>query len=95
MAGRLDRIRRVQILWKLWAAFGRQFAVKRSVYQLPDAPNVIRYAQLHGRRDSERFMDTAEVVKAGVQRDGCTVMLKFLAECICQPSEAALVHPDP
>ncbi len=38
-------------------------------------------------------MPLAEIVIRNVQRDRCLKVFNFFAECVCQPSEPAAVHP--
>jgi hypothetical protein len=38
-------------------------------------------------------MDADEIVIHHVQRDGVRMVLDLLGKCVCQPSEAAHVHP--
>ena len=55
--------------------------------------SMIGHPELHRGRDPQRFMNPAKIVVRNVQRDSGNVVLQLFRECVCQASEAALLHP--
>lgn len=64
----------------------------RRFQQFPYAPDVIAYASGHRRRNSERFVNSAEVVEREPARNAGPVILPFLRECVCKSGEATIAH---
>jgi hypothetical protein len=56
--------------------------------QFPERPDVIGKPSFHRWRYSQRLVNAAKVVVHVVQRNCVTVILKFLAESVCQAREA-------
>src|SRR5438128_1612228 len=54
---------------------------------------MIRDASFNCGRCTERLMLPSKIIIHHVKRDGCGVVLDFLAERICQASEAPHPHP--
>jgi hypothetical protein len=54
---------------------------------------MIRDAKRHSGRTAQRFMDAAEIVEAHPERYRCAMIVKLLAETICEPSAPAHLHP--
>jgi hypothetical protein len=52
-----------------------------------------RQAGRHCRRHPKRLVNAQEVIPDRVNCDHVSVVLKLFAERICEPSEAAIVHP--
>jgi len=92
IANRLDRVRTVKVLRELRSGPFRKIASQGRVDQFSDAPNVICNTNLHRGCDPQRLVHAAEIEVHCVERDGCTVMLEFLAEGVRQASEAPLRH---
>lgn len=55
---------------------------------------MIRDPELHRGRNPQGFMDAAKIVVCDVQRHRSRMVLKFLAESIGEPGEAALLHAE-
>jgi hypothetical protein len=55
---------------------------------------MVRDAQLHGRRDAQRFMDATEIIVRHTKRDRRLVTFELLTERIGGAGEAALLHPE-
>ena len=72
-----------------WAALTRlQHVAISHHYDFLKAPNMIAQASTHARSDSQRFVDTGEVVVYGVDRNRCGMILNFLRECVGQSSHS-------
>ena len=54
---------------------------------------MIAQASGHARRDSQRLVDSGEIVVYGMDRNHCRVILKLLAESIRKARESAHSHP--
>ena len=54
---------------------------------------MIRDSRFHRWRNSQRLVNPAEVVEHVMQRNRMAVIVHFLTESICEPREAAHVHP--
>ena len=50
---------------------------------------MVRDAQLHGRRDAQRFMDATEIIVRHIKRDRRLVTFELLTERIGEAGEAA------
>jgi hypothetical protein len=50
--------------------------------------------RLHSWRDAESLMDSSEIVKHEIQREGMDMVLNFLGMRIRQLSESAHVHTE-
>jgi hypothetical protein len=48
-------------------------------------PDVINNAKRHRGRTAQRFVDSAEVIEAHPKRDSGAMVLKLLAETVCEP----------
>jgi hypothetical protein len=50
-------------------------------------------ARLYRRRYSQSLMHAAEIVVHEIERDGPTVILNLLRECVCEPRKTTHSHP--
>jgi 16S rRNA U516 pseudouridylate synthase RsuA-like enzyme len=77
--------------------FGGAFALGlESVEQVDNIdhfPKPIGNASRHSRRNFQRLVQPDKVVVHRVQRHRAGMVLDLFAESVCQPSEAAHVHP--
>ena len=64
----------------------------KHAHDIADPPKLVGHASRHRRSDAKRFVDADEIVVGREQRDRVRMVLKFLAECICQSREAPHVH---
>jgi hypothetical protein len=54
---------------------------------------VVTQASSHARGDSQRLVDSSEVVVYGVDRNHSRMILNFLRECVGQSGKAPHAHP--
>ena len=57
-------------------------------YDFLKTPNVVTQASGHARSDSQRLVDSGEVVVCGVDRNHCRMILNFFTESVRQSGEA-------